>query len=564
MGGQEGSRGYLYQSIVSILNACTEQTWESISVEYTTSNDKVDIALLDENNIVINALQVKSSVNLFTIANIKQWLLDLSNDVVALEYQIILIGNCDKNTNNFIKSIEKYYAGQMDKEAEKSLLGYTDFLSDKKVKISLLPFDPDNLIGVVRDSLNRFVSNLGYTINYDSLDELAHALISLHMLFGTNSKCISKDEYIKKIAQWLELSCNGMLHRRKESSTLTVKSFNEQDNCTYNNINLIKITETKAFASIRENLLSKGRELITKIPSIKIKTIISETKKAKQNNSHIRKYIPNDPESIEEFGERLANLNMSSPAELSEEEKNDAKTAIKKYWDIDITNDFFYVGNLTKSTMFAQITGVQYEGTPSETKKNDLICDLQEVILHLELLEEFEKIFSNLYRIPLCIENIGDNSDSDITITLHLANSDIKIFDINSDLTCDEREILGAMSDWLIGDDIISKLFDVTDNEQISVDPSFQPYQQPIRMTPLGGRLLYDYDDFVNCFSDYQAEIDKAGNVSYDIKSLRAGEAKWLAPFIYTLIDEKIEYQINYSILSKNSSGKQFGKIESK
>jgi len=123
--------------------------------------------------------------------------------------------------------------------------------------------------------------------------------------------------------------------------------------------------------------------------------------------------------------------------------------------------------------MFAQITGVQYEGTPSETKKNDLICDLQEVILHLELLEEFEKIFSNLYRIPLCIENIGDNSDSDITITLHLANSDIKIFDINSDLTCDEREILGAMSDWLIDDDIISKLFDVTDNEQISVDPSF-------------------------------------------------------------------------------------------
>ena len=564
MGGQEGSRGYLYQSIVSILNACTEQTWESISVEYTTSNDKVDIALLDENNIVINALQVKSSINLFTIANIKQWLLDLSNDVVALEYQVILIGNCDKNTNNFIKSIEKYYTGQMDKEAEKSLLGYTDFLSDKKIKINLLPFDPDNLIGVVRDALNRFVSNLGYTINYDSLDELAHALISLHMLFGTNSKCVSKDEYIKKISQWLELSCNGMLHRRKELSTLTVKSFNEQGNCTHNNINLIKITETKAFASIKENLLKKGRKLITEIPSIKIKTVISETKKTKQNNSHIRKYIPNDPESIEEFGERLANLNISSPAELSEEEKNDAKTAIKKYWDIDITNDFFYVGNLTKSTMFAQITGVQYEGTPSETKKNDLICDLQEVILHLELLEEFEKIFSNLYRIPLCIENIGDNSDSDITITLHLANSDIKIFDINSDLTCDEREILGAMSDWLIDDDIISKLFDVTDNEQISVDPSFQPYQQPIRMTPLGGRLLYDYDDFVDCFSDYQAEIDKAGNVSYDIKSLRAGEAKWLAPFIYTLIDEKIEYQINYSILSKNSSGKQFGKIESK
>ena len=40
MGGQEGSRGYLYQSIVSLLNACTEQSWETISVEYTTSDDK--------------------------------------------------------------------------------------------------------------------------------------------------------------------------------------------------------------------------------------------------------------------------------------------------------------------------------------------------------------------------------------------------------------------------------------------------------------------------------------------------------------------------------------------
>ena len=46
MGGQQGSRGYLYQGIGSIFNACTETSWVKISVEYTTPHDKVDIALI--------------------------------------------------------------------------------------------------------------------------------------------------------------------------------------------------------------------------------------------------------------------------------------------------------------------------------------------------------------------------------------------------------------------------------------------------------------------------------------------------------------------------------------
>ena len=46
MGGQQCSRGYLYQGIVSIFNACTETSWDQISVEYATPHDKVDIALI--------------------------------------------------------------------------------------------------------------------------------------------------------------------------------------------------------------------------------------------------------------------------------------------------------------------------------------------------------------------------------------------------------------------------------------------------------------------------------------------------------------------------------------
>ncbi len=56
----------MYQGIVSIFSACTENDWNHISIEYTTDNDKVDIALLSDTNNVLKAIQVKSAINLFT------------------------------------------------------------------------------------------------------------------------------------------------------------------------------------------------------------------------------------------------------------------------------------------------------------------------------------------------------------------------------------------------------------------------------------------------------------------------------------------------------------------
>lgn len=84
MGGQQGSRGYLYQGIVSIFSACTENNWNKISVEYTTANDKVDIALLSDKDKVLTAMQVKSSINLFTKEKIIAWLTELIDDYNGL------------------------------------------------------------------------------------------------------------------------------------------------------------------------------------------------------------------------------------------------------------------------------------------------------------------------------------------------------------------------------------------------------------------------------------------------------------------------------------------------
>jgi hypothetical protein len=206
MGGQEGNRGYIYQGITSIFNACSEEDWGKISVEYTTSNDKVDIALIDDSDSILRAIQVKSSINLFSKENILCWLKGLINDVSSKAYQLILIGNCQETANKFIKSINKYNAKQMDKEATTSINGFEKYLKDKIVNIILMPFDEEHLMGIIRDSLNRFISLKNFNIDYPDLELISYALLSYNMILGTKGKTVSRNEYENKIIGWIKKS----------------------------------------------------------------------------------------------------------------------------------------------------------------------------------------------------------------------------------------------------------------------------------------------------------------------------------------------------------------------
>lgn len=229
MGGQQGSRGYLYQGIVSILSSCNENNWNQISVEYTTTNDKVDIALLSDTDNVLKAVQVKSSINLFKKEDIVNWLTDIMNDVSAEEYQLILIGNCQEQANKLIKSIEKLSSNTLDEEAKRCLGTFGKKIDGKNVTVLLLPFDEDHLMGVIRDSLNRFIFCKGYSIDFASLEEICYALLSLHMFLGTKGKVIRKSDYEKRITDWIISSSNGSMKKNGNHSELKINIFSQSD-----------------------------------------------------------------------------------------------------------------------------------------------------------------------------------------------------------------------------------------------------------------------------------------------------------------------------------------------
>lgn len=202
VGGKEGSRGYLYQAFASVLEALTDKcNWDKIYIEFPTSNDKVDIALEKQNHI-IKCIQVKSTINTFVKSDVITWLDDLAKDIASPEYELFLIGQCDKSTNTFIKSIGKYYAKEVDKEAKSSLKGFnTDLLDTTHIRFCTLPFDVAILQKIVRDSLHKYISRDGQVITFDQVSFIASATVHDQMISSTHANGIDRktfDEELEK------------------------------------------------------------------------------------------------------------------------------------------------------------------------------------------------------------------------------------------------------------------------------------------------------------------------------------------------------------------------------
>ena len=223
MGGTEATRGFLCQTFVAVLEALCSDDWEKISAEYASDDDKVDIAL-ESNGQVLKSIQVKSSINLFSSSKIKKWLTQLINDNVgATEFEIFLIGACDGQANTLIKSIEKFQKRQSDAESKKALVGFdTTLIQGKKVFIKCLPLNIPYLESIVRDTLNRYLydKNIQY-ISYETINIIAASSAYDQFVSSTNGQGITRKDFEEKLIRQIDLFIKQMPSRR----SIGIKSF---------------------------------------------------------------------------------------------------------------------------------------------------------------------------------------------------------------------------------------------------------------------------------------------------------------------------------------------------
>lgn len=93
-GGEAGSRGYIFQAIVAIIECLERDDWTAIKMEPETDNDKVDIKLFN-GSVTLSAIQVKSrSTKAFGPKEVEGWLDDLKKDAPgAKKFLLYLVGD---------------------------------------------------------------------------------------------------------------------------------------------------------------------------------------------------------------------------------------------------------------------------------------------------------------------------------------------------------------------------------------------------------------------------------------------------------------------------------------
>lgn len=105
-GGANAQRGFIFQSIIAMIECLERDDWDEIKMEPETKLDKVDF-VLSRNGAILSAEQVKSRQSAFGDKDVKEWLEKLKGDAPgAEEYCLCLVG--DSFTDACEDYIEKH------------------------------------------------------------------------------------------------------------------------------------------------------------------------------------------------------------------------------------------------------------------------------------------------------------------------------------------------------------------------------------------------------------------------------------------------------------------------
>ena len=221
MGGKDGSRGYLYQAIVSVVRAFSHGDWDRIYVEFPSEGDKVDIGFT-QNGSMIHNVQVKSSINPFAKPFIIEWLRDLIDDSPDGDYELTLIGECDNTAQEMVKLIKKFYDKTISDAQRSNIQEITSLLDQNYIIVDILPISLQYIKAIALSALHQFLCSENLIYPYDCLCFVLDALVARSLELGTSKEGQSKEEYcvgIIKRVKLLKAEYNNQRH------TLGIRSY---------------------------------------------------------------------------------------------------------------------------------------------------------------------------------------------------------------------------------------------------------------------------------------------------------------------------------------------------
>lgn len=140
MSGLDGIRGYLLQTLVSLLESFQDQEWDEVHLEPNTKKDKIDVIWYQNGKAIIGT-QIKSSINSFSKRDISDWLRNLIGDFSCEKYSLILLGGFEDGTLKFIRKINEN--GEFSKQEMELVNGIDQLIQERSLEIKRINFDGD-------------------------------------------------------------------------------------------------------------------------------------------------------------------------------------------------------------------------------------------------------------------------------------------------------------------------------------------------------------------------------------------------------------------------------------
>jgi hypothetical protein len=206
MSGQYAIKGYIIQSLVAILDSFNDQDWISVCVEPNDESEKVDIKW-EYNDGIKKVMQVKSSINPFTLPSVTKWANELENTSPnASDYILYLVGRVD------------------DKVHKNNKIGNVNI---KNVDISISDFN-----ALILSKVNEYFENRNRNkINIRLCGLFALSLNQRFLLNSSAGRVLNRSDFeqyllndLMAVERYLEKSAYSLLLPIEEEQSLSLKS----------------------------------------------------------------------------------------------------------------------------------------------------------------------------------------------------------------------------------------------------------------------------------------------------------------------------------------------------
>jgi hypothetical protein len=207
MSGQAGMRGYMIQSLISVLDSFNDYDWTSIAIEPNITGDKVDILWTYPNKK--RATQVKSSQNQITKGMCQSWVSELENSYTCDEYSLSLIGPVNSDVTT-LSSISK----------------------------TLIPtphiLNIDALIDQASNKFDKFLEQRSISkVPAFAREILIQSLVTKFETYSTSGKDITRSDFTKTFDNWILTIYPNSINKAAEELQLLYQSRNRTEEAKF-------------------------------------------------------------------------------------------------------------------------------------------------------------------------------------------------------------------------------------------------------------------------------------------------------------------------------------------